>query len=355
MTRTDQRVAARRAGSPTAITKLVPADALRRLIGGYQATFLVQAAAELGLADLLADGPHGVEELAVATDSKPEALRRVLFALTQLGVLVRAADGRFDLTPLGACLRSDHPSGLNAFARYQGHAIIQQPWARLAHTVRTGETGFDAIFGAGLFEYLDDHPEAAALFAAGMAARTTQHVTAIVAGYDWSGFRTIIDIGGADGTLLTSILAAAPNTRGVIFDQPRMRAAAERRIAADRLQQRCTFTDGDFFASVPPGGSAYLLKYVLHDWDDAQVVAILRNVRRAAPLHTRMLVVEPLLPDDDEPALETAMMDVAMLAVSGGRERTKAELAALYERAGFRLVRTVPTASPFWLIEGVPA
>ena len=243
MTKIDQRAAAGRTGSPTTISG--PADALRRLIGGYQATFLVQVAAELGLADLLADGPRRVEELAVATDGKPEALRRVLFALTQLGVLVRTADGRFDLTPLGACLCSDHPAGLNAFARYQGHAIIQQSWARLVHTVRTGETAFDAAFGAGLFEYLAEHPEAAALFAAGMAARTTQHAAAIVAGYDWNGFRTIVDIGGADGTLLTSILAASPNACGVIFDQPRMRAAAERRIAANRLQERCTFTGGD--------------------------------------------------------------------------------------------------------------
>jgi O-methyltransferase domain len=225
----------------------------------------------------------------------------------------------------------------------------------LVHTVRTGETAFDAAFGVGLFDYLADHPEAAALFAGGMAARTTQHAAAIVAGYDWAGFRTIVDIGGADGTLLTSILAAAPSARGVIFDQPRMQAAAERRIAAKRLQQRCTFTGGDFFASVPPGGDAYLLKYVLHDWDDTQVVAILRNVRRVAPLHTRLLVVEPLLPDDDAPALETAMMDVAMLAVSGGRERTRAEFAALYECSGFRLLRTATTDSPFWLIEGVPA
>lgn len=333
---------------------VTPAKALRRLIAGYQTTFLLQVAAELKLADQFTHGPRGANELAAATNSQPEALQRVLPALVRLGLLARQGGGRFDLTALGACLRSDHPEGLNAFARYQAHAIIQRPWSSLLHTIRTGETAFNAVFGASLFAYLADHPDEAALFTAGMAARTAEPVGAIVAGYDWQRFGTIVDVGGADGALLTAILAAAPRTRGVIFDTARVLPAAKRRIASARLRRRCTFAGGDFFTAVPTGADAYVLKYVLHDWDDDDVVAILRNVRRAAPAHARLLVIEPLRSEDDEPEPEAAMMDIAMLVVTGGRERTAAEYAAIFERAGFRLDRVMPTASPFRLLEGRP-
>jgi len=329
-----------------------PANTLRRLITGYQTTFLVQVAAELKLADRLADGPRRVDELADATNSRPELLRRVLSALHHVGLLTRGEDGRFGLTAMGECLRSDHPEGLNAFARYQAHGMIQRPWSNLLQTLQTGQPAFRAVFGRNLFEYLEGHPDDAALFTAGMAARTMGPVGAIVAGYDWRRFGTIVDVGGADGTLLAGILAATPLTRGIIFDQPHVRAAAERLIADETLAGRCTFADGDFFAEVPAGADAYILKYVLHDWNDDEVVAILRNVRRATPAQARLIVIEPLLPEDKEPALEAAMMDIAMLVVTGGRERTAAEFAALYELAGFRLQRVIPTASPFKLLEG---
>jgi hypothetical protein len=332
-----------------------PPETLRRLISGYRTTFLIHVAAELRLADLLGDGPRDVQALAEATGCDPRALGRLLFALAQLGVFARGADGRFTLTSLGACLRADHPDGLAAFARYQGHDLIQRPWANLLHGVRTGETAFDAVFGVSLFDYFAAHPQAAELFTAGMAARTAEHVAAIVAGYDWRGLGTIVDIGGADGALLATILAAAPEAHGIVFDRPRVEDAARRRLAAAGMQDRCSFAGGDFFVAVPSGGTAYLLKYIVHDWDDEQVIGILRNVRRAAPRHTRLIVIEPLLPEGDEPALEAAMMDIAMLVVTGGRERTATEFAALYSNAGFRLTRVVPTASPFSLVEGVPA
>jgi len=327
------------------------AQALLRLIAGYQATFLIQAAAELKLPDQLASGPRDVATLAAATDTKPDPLRRLLFALAQLGLVVRLQDGRFGLTSLGACLKSDHPDGLNAFARYQAHAIIQLPWANLVHTLRTGNTAFESVFGVPLFDYYAAHPDAAALFAAGMAARTAEHVAAIVGAYDWTAFGTIVDVGGGDGALLTAILAAAPNARGILFEWPSLQAAAAQRIAAAGLADRCTFVGGDFFHSVPPGGDLYLLKHVLHDWEDHKVEAILHNLRRAAP--ARLLVAEPILPEGDEPALEAAMMDVAMLLVTGGRERTATEFAELYRRAGFRLTRVLPTGSAFRLVEGV--
>jgi len=329
-----------------------PANTLRRLITGYQTTFLVQVAAELKLADRLTDGSRGVDELADATNSRPEVLRRVLLALHQLGLLTRDEGGRFGLTALGECLRSDHPEGLNAFARYQAHAMIQRPWSNLLQTVHTGQSAFRTVFGRSLFEYLEDRPHDSALFTAGMAARTAGPIGARVAGYDWGTFGTIVDIGGADGALLAGILAAAPLTRGIIFDQPRVRVAAERRIADERLQARCAFASGDFFAEVPAGADAYILKYILHDWNDDEVVAILRNVRRAAPTQARLIVIEPLLPEDEAPALEAAMMDIAMLVITGGRERSAAEFAGLYESAGFRLHRVIPTGSPFKLLEG---
>jgi hypothetical protein len=328
------------------------AKTLRRLITGYQTTFLVQVAAELELADRLADGPRGVAELAHATNSQPDVLRRVLLALHQLGLLSRDQCGRFGLTPLGQCLRADDPRGLNAFARYQAHAIIQRPWSNLLQTLKTGQPAFRALFGRSLFEYLEHHPQDATLFTAGMAARTAEPVDAIVAGYDWRTLATIVDIGGADGALLAGILATAPRSRGIIFDQPRVRSAAERRIVDTALQGRCTFASGDFFAEISAGADAYILKHVLHDWNDDEVVAILRNVRRAAPTHARLIVIEPLLAEGEGPALEAAMMDIAMLVITGGRERTAAEFAELYARAGFRLNRVIPTASAFKLLEG---
>jgi hypothetical protein len=339
----------------TAPSTASPAETLRRLISGYRPTFLIQVAAELRLADLLADGPRDVHALAQATGSDSQALGRLLFALAQLGVFARTADSRFKLTALGACLRADHPDGLAAFARYQGHDVIQRPWANLLHSVRTGNAAFDAVFGVSLFDYFAAHPQAAELFTAGMAARTAEHLAAIVAAYDWRGLDTIVDIGGADGALLAAILAAAPEADGVVFDQPQVEDAAKRRLAAAGLQNRCRFAGGDFFVGVPSAGSAYLLKYILHDWDDERVVGILRNVRRAAPSHTRLIVIEPLLPEGEEPALEAAMMDIAMLVVTGGRERTASRFAAFYSKAGFRLTRVVPTASPFSLVEGIPA
>ena len=173
------------------------------------------------------------------TGSDPQALGRLLFALVQLGVFARTADGRFGLTALGACLRTDHPDGLAAFARYQGHDVIQRPWANLLHSVRTGKTAFDAVFGVSLFDYFAAHPEAAELFTAGMAARTAEHLAAIVAGYDWGGLDTIVDVGGADGALLAAILAVAPEAEGIVFDQPHVEDAAGRRLAAAGLQSRC--------------------------------------------------------------------------------------------------------------------
>jgi hypothetical protein len=324
--------------------------ALRRLIAGYQTTYLVAIAAELGLADLLADAPRSLTSLAAATATRPDPLRRVLFALIQLGLLARAADGGYVLTHLGAVLRKDHPAGLAGFARYQAHPMIQQAWANLRHSLQHDAPAFSAVFGTGPFDYLAQHPEAAALFTAGMAARTADHLAAVVEAYDWRS--TLIDIGGADGVLLAAILAARPATRGILFDQPRLREAAEARIAAAGLATRCSFVGGDFFATVPAGGDIYVLKLILHDWDDGQARAILRNIRRAMPMGARVIVIEPLLPEDDAPAYEAAMLDVAMLVFTGGRERTASAFATLYAEAGLRLVAVVPTASAMSLVVG---
>jgi hypothetical protein len=330
------------------------AEALRALVLGYRATFLIRAMADLGVADLLAGGSRDAAELAAEANCNADALRRVLFALAQLGLVTRERDGRYGLTERGACLRSDHPEKVRAFARYQGHDFIQRSWAGLTRSIRTGETAFDAAFGSPTFDYLEENPDIAALFTAGMAAHTQQHLDAIVSAYDWSGLRTIVDVGGADGLLMAAILAAAPAASGVVFDQPRAECPATRRIAAEKLEARCRFVGGDFFEAVPADGDAYLLKYILHDWNDERAAAILTTVRRATGPNSRLIVIERLVPEDGTPALDTAMLDVAMLVVTGGRERTASEFRELFDRTGFRLTRVVPTASPFSLIEGEP-
>jgi hypothetical protein len=321
-----------------------PRIAARQLVMGFRGTHLLFVAAELGVADLLADGPRGSTDLAAELGADSDALRRVLRALAQLGVLDQEADGRFSLTSIGACLRSDQPDSLRPVARFWGHETVQRAWGNLRHTVMTGETAFDHVFGMPTFAYLEAHPEAAAVYHSGMAQRTAAAARAAVAeAYDFAPVDTIVDVGGGNGSLLAAILQAFPGPRGVVCDQASARSSAEETIRGAGLTGRARFETCDFFAAVPSGGDCYLLRQVVHDWDDDRAAAILRTCRRAVPPQGRLLLIELVVPVDGEPGLEALMLDITMLAQYGGRERTQAEYRTLLERAGFRLARIVPT------------
>lgn len=331
-----------------------PADIMRRMVLGFRTTCLVYVAAELGLADLLADGPRSSAELTSLAATDVDALHRVLRGLAQVGVFQALGEGRFGLTPLGECLRSDVPGSQRAHARLYGHEAFWGAWGDLLHSVRTGETAFEHAHGHGLFAHLAAEPEYVPRFNAGMSASSPAVTAALVAAYDFGHFGTVVDVGGGTGSLLTAILQAHPGPQGVLFDLPHSRERAEEAIARVGLAGRCVFASGDFFAGVPGGGDAYLLKLILHDWDDARCLTILEQCRRAMPATGTLLVLEHVLPEDDGPALDAVMMDINMLVLVGGRERSAADFGRLFTHAGFRLTRVIPTSSPLSVVEAVP-
>ena len=332
-----------------------PTAAARRLLMGFRATHLLYVMAELGVADRLAGGPRDSADVAAELDAHPDALHQVLRALAQLGVLAQGQDGRFALTPVGDLLRSGRPDSLRSVARFWGHEMMQRAWGNLLHTVRTGETAFDHVFGVPAFDYLDAHPEAAAVYNAGMAQMRAAATAAVANDYDFAAFGTIVDVGGGNGSTLAAILRAYPGPRGVVADLPHARPAAEELLGEAGLADRASFEAVDFFVAVPAGGDCYLLRQVIHDWDDERAEAILRICRRAVPAHGRLLLVELLLPPEGEPGLEAVMIDVTMLARLGGRERTAAEYRALVERAGFRLEGVIPSPAGHAILECTPA
>jgi hypothetical protein len=226
-------------------------------------------------------------------------------------------------------------------------------WGDLLHSVRTGETAFDYQFGTGYFDYLAQHPEADRVFNEAMTGWTHQLVGAVVDTYDFSSVKTVVDVGGGYGALLGAILQRYPDTKGTLFEQPHVIDSAEEQLVAAGVAERCVFVGGDFFAAVPPGGDAYVLSQILHDWDDERCVAILEQCRRAMPEHGKLLVVELVLPPGDEPFLGK-WLDLHMLVLLGGRERTAAEYDTLFRAAGFKLARVVPTPPGPSVVEAVP-
>ena len=265
--------------------------ALLRLVCGHWVGQAVHVAAKLGVADLLEDGPKTPVALAAATGSHPETLHRLLRTLASLGVFAEEADGRFALTALAEGLRTEAPGSLRAYAIFMGEGWHVRPWGELLTSVQTGRPAFHEVFGQDVFEYLGAHPEAASIFNAAMTSRTGQDNVFIIPAYDWPA-GTIVDVGGGQGALLTAILGRAPDARGILYDRPQVIEAARGAIDAAGLSDRCRLVAGDFFAEVPAGSDLYLLKRVIHDWDDERAGTILRVCRAAmgpgARLHRRL-------------------------------------------------------------------
>lgn len=321
---------------------------------GFRGTNLLYVMAELGVADLLADGPRSGAALASTLEAEPDALYRILRALAQIGVLEQRSDGRFELTPVGDCLRSDRQDSLRPVARFWGHEMLQRAWGNLLHTVMTGETAFDHVFKMPAFAYLEAHPSASALYNTGMAQMRARSAPAVAAAYDFEAFGVIVDVGSGNGSLLAAIPGAYPGRRGIMFDLSHAGPAAEEVIRSSNLTGRATFEAGDFFVSVPSGGDCYVLRQVIHDWDDDRALAILECCRRAMHRHGRLLLIELLLPVEGEPGLEVIMVDVTMLARVGGRERTEIEYRSVLARAGFCLDHVIPTQAGHHILECAP-
>jgi hypothetical protein len=338
-------------------TQLPPPVVLYQLASAHYLSQALYVAAQLGVADLLADGPQTHETLAAKTGTHAPSLRRVLRLLVTAGVFAEGADGRFELTPIGSFLRSG-PGSFRATARLFGGPMVWRAWGDLLETVRTGEPAFARVFGTDSFGYFAERPEEAAVFDEAMSTFTAMISGAVAAAYDFSSMRAVIDVGGGVGTLLTGILGAYPELRGAVFDLPRLAEGARRQIAGAGLADRYEFVGGDFFEAVPAGFDAYLLKHVIHDWDDAHAVRILATCRRAMGSEAKLLIVEGVYPprvDDSQASRGAAANDVNMLVCTGGRQRFEAEFRELYAAAGFRLTRIVPTMAMSSVIEGVRA
>ncbi len=308
-------------------------------------TQLVGVAAELGVADLLAEGPRPVDELAGPTGTNSDALYRVLRALAAQGIFTEVAPRTFGLTPAGAALRQDVQGSMRDLARYFGMPARNHAFVELLHAVRTGEPAFEHVHGTDYWSYLADHPGDAAIFdnAMGNLARQV-HAVALEA-CDLSGIRVAVDVGGGHGHLAAALLGRYPDLGAVVFDLPHVVAGADKVLADAGVGHRADTVGGDFFTAVPEGGDAYVLSMILHDWDDARATAILANVRRAMDPGAKVIVVDAVIPQGDHPHLGK-LLDIVMLTLLPGRERTEAEFAALFRAAGLCHAETRAPSSP---------
>jgi hypothetical protein len=326
------------------------------LMDGFLTTQLLYVAAKLNVADALASGAQSAEALARHVGADATVLRRVLRGLAAHGVLDEHAEGRFSLAAPGVCLRSDGASSLRGAIIARGD-LYYGAAAGLLEAVRCGGTPFTHVHGLGFFEFLARDPDREAALRASMIDRSRQEATEVVAAYDFGAFRRLVDVGGGEGVLLATILASAPDLRGVLLDQTAVVERARERLVSAGLGSRCNFIAGDFFAEAPPGGGAYILSRVIHNWDDAAAIRILGNCRRAMAPGDTLLLVEQIMPERAADQPTAVRMDIHMLMLLSGRERTAADYERLLETAHFRLVRVVPTRSTSGIsvIEAIPA
>ena len=323
---------------------------LARLVDGFRVTQAIHAAVDLGIPDLLADGERTADDLAQASGADPSALYRLLRALASLGVLHEADGQRFSLTPLGTPLRSDVPGSIHGWVRLTGREYLWRSWGNLATTVRTGENSFQSLHGSNVFEWRADHPEESAIFDAAMGSLTAASNAAILAAYDFGRFATVVDVAGGNGTLLAAILEAHPAARGILFDQEHVVSGAGPVLSAAGVLDRCEIVAGSFFESVPQGGDAYVLKWIIHDWEDEESIAILRTCREAMSPEAVVLVIERDLGQPNEnPAAK--LSDLNMFVMPGGRERSQPEYAALFDKAGLRYADSTLATSGHAIVE----
>ena len=331
--------------------ELPPPVQLMKMLFGFASARAIGVCAELSIADLLKNEPKTAEELARQTNVHAHSLYRVLRACASIGVFSEDGEKRFSLTPLAEPLLSDAPGSLKAFAGMITSAWVYQMWVELPYSVKTGKPGFEKVFGMPVFDYFLSNEEAAKKFNDAMTSNTEFASFAVVNGYDFSSIPKLVDVGGGHGLLLASILAKNTNLKGILFDTPAVVAGAETLLSDQGVISRCEIVGGDFFESVPAGADAYILKHVIHDWSDEQCITILKNCRKAMNKGGKILVVEEIINEGNEFSIGK-FVDLQMLVVASGRERTEKEFRELFDKAGFELTRIVPTMSPFSVLEG---
>ena len=326
---------------------------LLRLVDGFRVTQTIYAGVELEIPDLLAEGERTADDLADASGADPSTLYRLLRALASLGIVHEGDERRFSLTDLGRPLRSDVPGSLRGWVRLQGRDYLWRSWGNLANAVREGQNSFRMVHGTDIWEWRAEHADESAIFDEAMRSMTIGANASILDAYDFGRFGTIVDVAGGNGTLIAAVLATHPAARGILFDQEHVVSGAEPILRAAGVLDRCQIVAGSFFESVPEGADAYVLKWIIHDWEDEESVAILRTCRAAMGTDAVVLLIERDLgrPNEDPVA---KLADLNMLVMPGGRERALDEYAALFDAADLRLVAAHPTTSGHLVIEAAP-
>ncbi|OBI22608.1 methyltransferase [Mycobacterium sp. E2497] len=327
-----------------------PTAVMMELILNAWVAQAITSAADLGVADALADGPLSAEQLANRVGADADALSRLMRALIGIGIFCQCSDGRYALTPLADTLCTDAPVSMAGMARWVGSPQHREHWSHLTDAIRTGKAVVPELRGKPAFEYLAEEAELGEIFNSAMTNVSEFATVPLTAAYDFSAFGTIVDVGGGHGRLLAAILEMAPNSRGVLFDLPQVVADAPELFRKYGVDDRVRIDEGSFFDSVPEGGDAYVLKNVIHDWSEEDAVRILKNVRIATRTGARLLLCEFVIPDHDRD-FHDKWVDIEMLVVAGARERTADEYGRLFSRAGFRLNRVVDTVSPLSVVE----
>lgn len=326
--------------------------AMMQLLSGNFVAGALAGLAQLGIADLVAAGPRSPEDLAREIGADASALYRLMRATASIGVLAEQEDGRFAQTPLSESLRRDARPSLRDLAIMGGREWWARGWSEIAYSVRTGKPAVDKVYGMPIFEYMSKHPEEAAIFNGAMTAISSIDSPAVAAAYDFSGLGSIVDVGGGHGLLLATILAKTPGLKGILYDLDFVVAGAPEGPLKPYLD-RCSLASGDMFATVPAGADAYIMKHIIHDWDDERCVRILKACRAAVNPGGRLLVVDSVIEPGNgfSPA---KFLDLQMLLMPGGLERTEVQFRALFEAAGWRLTRIVPTMALDSILEGEP-
>ena len=329
-----------------------PPVQLGQMITGAWISQAIYAAAKFGIADLLSDGAKSVDELASASGTKPDLLYRLLRALASVGIFTEEDGSRFSLTPLAEFLRSDVEGSQRATALMLGDEHFFLPWSKIADAIQTGDNAFEQTFGKPGFERIAELPELARIVDDAMMSMNSHETAAMLDSYDFSGINVIADIGGGNGAQITAILQKHPNMQGILFDLPHVVERAQPNIEAAGLSGRCQLVGGDFFQSVPDQADAYLMRHIIHDWNDERSMAILKNCHAVMAKGDKLLLVESVIPPGNDPFM-AKFLDLAMMLFPGGKERTEDEYRELFDRAGFELARIVPTCTEVSVIEGI--
>ena len=327
---------------------------LRGIITQYFSSRALYAAATLDVAGALAGGARNIDDLACATGAHAPSLYRVLRVLASSGIFAEGDDGRISNTPLSELLRADVPGSLRDLVLLFGDETSWRSWEGILHAVRTGEAPFEHLYGEKFFDYLQGHPDTAAMFDRAMASASSTTNAAVAEAYDFSGLGTMVDVAGGVGSALCSILKTTPGLRGIVFDLPHVGARAQTFIAAQAMADRCEFVGGSFFESIPPGAGAYFMKHILHDWGDEECAKILGACHNAMDDKARLLICERIVPVGNKPSSAKLIDLHMMMTTHGGRERTEKEYRALLAAAGFKVARVFPTSTPWSLIEARP-